>query len=53
MGETRDDLVEGVQQVVKDKVQAVENAATKAVSQVQQAVGLDSSEQSPQDDSRG
>ena len=53
MGQSRDNLVEGVQQVVKDKVQAVENAATKAVSQVQQAVGLDSSEQSPQDDSRG
>ena len=42
----------GVQQVVKDKVQAVENAATNAVSQVQQAVGLESSEQSP-DDPRG
>jgi hypothetical protein len=52
MGETRDNLVEGVQQVVKDKVQAVENAATNAVSQVQQAVGLESSEQSPQDDPR-
>ena len=52
MGETRDNLVEGVQQVVKDKVQAVENAATNAVSQVQQAVGLESSEQSP-DDPRG
>jgi hypothetical protein len=53
MGETRDNLVEGVQQVVKDKVQAVENAATNAVSQVQQAVGLKSSEQPPQDDPRG
>ena len=52
MGETRDNLVEGVQQVVKDKVQAVENAATNAVSQVQQAVGLESSKQSP-DDPRG
>jgi hypothetical protein len=52
MGETRDNLVEGVQQVVKDKVQAVESAATNAVSQVQQAVGLESSEQSP-DDPRG
>ena len=52
MGETRDNLVEGVQQTVKDKVQAVENAATNAVSQVQQAVGLDSSEQSSQDDPR-
>ena len=49
MGESRDTLVEGVQQVVKDKVQAVENAATNAMSEVQQAVGLDSSEQSPQD----
>ena len=52
MGETRDNLVEGVQQAVKDKVEAVENAATKAVSQVQQAVGLESSEQSPEDDPR-
>jgi Protein of unknown function (DUF3618) len=52
MGETRDNLVEGVQQVVKDRVQAVENAATNAVSQVQQAVGLESSEQS-HDDPRG
>ena len=52
MGETRDNLVEGVQQAVKDKVEAVENAATNAVSQVQQAVGLKSSEQSPQDDPR-
>jgi Protein of unknown function (DUF3618) len=53
MGETRDNLVDGVQQVVKDKVEAVENAATNAVSQVQRAVGLESSERSPQDDSRG
>ena len=53
MGETRDSLVEGVQQVVKEKVQAVENAATSAVSQVEQAVGLESSEQSPQNDVRG
>ena len=52
MGETRDNLVEGVQQTVKDKVQAVENAATNAVSQVQQAVGLESSEQFPRDDPR-
>lgn len=53
MGETRDQMVEGVQQVVKDKVQAVENAATNAVSQVQKAVGLESSDQSRQDDPRG
>ena len=52
MGESRDNLVEGVQQAVKDKVQAVENAATNAVSQVQQAVGLESPGQSP-DDPRG
>jgi hypothetical protein len=52
MGETRDNVVEGVQQVVKDKVQAVENAATNAVSQVQEAVGLKSAEQSSQDDPR-
>ena len=49
MGETRDNLVEGVQQAVKDKVQAVENVATNAVSEVQQAVGLESSKQSPDD----
>ncbi len=53
MGETRDNVVEGVQQAVKDKVQAVENAATNAVSQVQQAVGLKSSEESSQDERRG
>ena len=52
MGETRDTLVESVQEVVKDKVQAVENAATNAMSEVQQAVGLDSSEQSLQDHPR-
>jgi len=53
MGETRDNLVEGVQRVVKDKVHAVENVASNAVSQVEQAVGLESSEQSPQGDPRG
>src|SRR5688572_3612517 len=53
MGETRDNLVEGVQQVVKDKCQAVENAATNAVSKVPQALGLTSSEQSAQDDPVG
>jgi len=53
MGETRDNVVEGVQQVVRDRVQAVENAASNAVSQVQQAVGLESPGQSRQDDSRG
>ena len=53
MGESRDTLVEGVQQAVKDKVQAVENAATNAVSQVQQAVGLESSERTSQDDVTG
>ena len=49
MGETRDNLVEGVQRAVRDKVQAVENAATNAVSGVQQAVGLESSKRSPDD----
>jgi len=42
MGETRDHMVEGVQQAVKGKVQAVENAAANAVSQVQKTVGLES-----------
>lgn len=46
MGETRDNMVEGVEQAVKDKVDQVQNAATEAVSSVQQAVGL-----APSDDS--
>ena len=46
MGETRDNMIEGVQQVVKDKVEAVQGAATAAVSQVQEAVGLTSGDQS-------
>ena len=50
MGEARDNMVEGVQQAVKDKVESVEHAATNAVSQVKQAVGLESSEQSREND---
>ena len=53
MGETRDHMIEGVQQVVKDKVQAVETVATDAVSQVKQAVGLEPSEQSGEGNPRG
>ena len=53
MGETRDHMVEGVQLAVKDKVQAVETAATNAVSQVQKAVGLESSEPNREDETRG
>ena len=53
MGETRDHMVEGVQLAVKDKVQAVETAAANAVSQVQKAVGLESSEPNREDGTRG
>ena len=52
MGETRDQVVDGVQQAVKDKVQAVEGVATGAVAQVQKAVGL-GSDRSGQDILRG
>lgn len=40
MGESRDQMVEGVQQAVRDKVEDVQNAATDAVDQVKDAVGL-------------
>lgn len=40
MGETRDSVLEGVQQTVKEKVSDVQNAATKAVTDVQKAVGI-------------
>ena len=50
MGETRDNLVETVQDTVRDKVEKVQEAATNAVSSVQDAaanaVGLKSGEQS-------
>jgi hypothetical protein len=45
MGETRDNMVEGVQQTVRDKVEQVQQAATKAVSQVQNAVGITGGDQ--------
>lgn len=40
MGETRDNMIEGVEQAVKGKVEQVQNAATDAVNQVQKATGL-------------
>ena len=40
MGETRDSMIEGVQQTVRDKVDQVQQAASHAVGQVQNAVGL-------------
>jgi ElaB/YqjD/DUF883 family membrane-anchored ribosome-binding protein len=40
MGESRDQMIEGVQQTVRDKVEDVQHAATKAVDQVKDAVGL-------------
>jgi hypothetical protein len=40
MGERRDDMVEGVQQAVRDKVDEVQNAATNAANQVKEAVGI-------------
>jgi ElaB/YqjD/DUF883 family membrane-anchored ribosome-binding protein len=49
MGETRDTMIDGVQQVVKDKVEEVQSAATNAVSQVQKVVGLTSDDQSRDD----
>lgn len=51
MGETRDNMIEGVQQAVKDKVEDVQNVATKAVSQVQNAVGIATDDKS--DDKSG
>jgi hypothetical protein len=42
MGETRDSMVDGVQQAVKEKVDEVQNAASSAVRQVQNAVGITS-----------
>jgi hypothetical protein len=42
MGETRDDMFEGVQQAVKDKVGEVHTAATNALEQVQKVAGLTS-----------
>jgi hypothetical protein len=40
MGETRDSMIDGVQQTVRDKVDQVQQAASTAVGQVQNAVGL-------------
>ena len=40
MGEARDNVIEGVQQAVKDKVGEVQHAATNAVTEVQKVVGL-------------
>jgi hypothetical protein len=47
MGETRNQMIEGVQQAVKGKVEEVQNAATSAVNQVQKAVGLGSDADTP------
>jgi ElaB/YqjD/DUF883 family membrane-anchored ribosome-binding protein len=44
MGESRDQMIEGVQQTVRDKVDDVQHAATKAVDQVKDAVGLSEGE---------
>jgi hypothetical protein len=40
MGEHRDDMVEGVQQAVREKVDEVQHAATDAANQVKEAVGI-------------
>jgi ElaB/YqjD/DUF883 family membrane-anchored ribosome-binding protein len=45
MGESRDQMIEGVQQTVRDKVEDVQHAATKAVDQVKDAVGLSEGEE--------
>ena len=44
MGETRDNMIEGVEQTIKQKVEKVQNAATDAVNQVQKAAGLTTDE---------
>jgi hypothetical protein len=40
MGEYRDDMVEGVQETVREKVDDVQHAATDAANQVKEAVGI-------------
>jgi hypothetical protein len=40
MGETRDSVLDGVQQTVREKVDQVQQAASTVVGQVQDAVGL-------------
>jgi hypothetical protein len=42
MGDARDNMIEGVEQAVKGKVEEVQHAATDAVNQVQKAAGLTS-----------
>jgi hypothetical protein len=44
MGDARDNMIEGVEQTIKQKVEKVQNAATDAVSQVQKAAGLTTDE---------
>jgi hypothetical protein len=51
MGETRDNMIEGVEQAVKDKVEQVQTAATDAVTQVQKAAGLTTDEGTSSGDS--
>jgi hypothetical protein len=40
MGERRDDMIEGVQQAVREKVEDVQNVAADAANQVKEAVGI-------------
>jgi hypothetical protein len=40
MGERRDEMIEGVQQAVREKVDDVQKAATSAADQVKEAVGI-------------
>lgn len=49
MGETRDNVIEGVQQTVREKVEKVQEAASNVVGQVQNAVGLAGDESSKQE----
>ena len=49
MGETRDNVIEGVQQTVREKVEKVQEAASNVVGQVQNAVGLTGDESSKQE----
>lgn len=50
MGDARDNMIEGVEEAVKGKVEEVQNAATKAVTQVQKAAGLTGDEENQSSD---
>jgi hypothetical protein len=53
MGEARDNMIEGVEQTIKQKVEKVQNVATDAVTQVQKAAGLVTDEGTAAGDQKG